>query len=148
MEKKLYRSQRSKVFGGVAGGLAEYFDIDPVIVRIVFVIATLGWGVSFLIYIIMWIIIPVKVEIEEMNSPQTSSFENYYSNLQAEKTRKKNNLRVIVAVILIFLGSLWFLENMFPFIRFHFFFPLLLIALGVLIILKASIFKNNIREVK
>ena len=38
MQKRLYRSSRNKMIGGVAAGLAEYFDIDPVIFRILFVV--------------------------------------------------------------------------------------------------------------
>ncbi|MHB8931452.1 MAG: PspC domain-containing protein, partial [Melioribacteraceae bacterium] len=58
MRDKLYRSRRVKVFGGVAGGLAQYFNIDPIIVRILFVVFTLMHGIGIVIYIILWIVIP------------------------------------------------------------------------------------------
>jgi phage shock protein PspC (stress-responsive transcriptional regulator) len=47
------------MIGGVCGGLAEYFDIDPVIVRLIWVAAALG-GVGILMYFIAWIIIPLN----------------------------------------------------------------------------------------
>ena len=59
MEKQLARSSSNKVIGGVCAGLANYFGIDPVIVRIIFLVALLGFGVGPLIYIIMWIVMPV-----------------------------------------------------------------------------------------
>ena len=57
MIKKLTRSRQNKILGGVAGGIAEYFEIDPVIIRVLFIVATLGWGVSFLVYFILWLIL-------------------------------------------------------------------------------------------
>ena len=43
MHKKLYKSTREKMLGGVAGGLAEYFDVDPTIIRLVFVLSVFRW---------------------------------------------------------------------------------------------------------
>ena len=57
--KKLYRSVTDKKIAGVCGGMAEYFDIDPTIIRLVCLICLLG-GVGFLAYIIAWIIVPEK----------------------------------------------------------------------------------------
>ena len=58
MYKKLYRSVTDKMLAGVCGGLAEYFAIDPVIVRLIFVLAVIFGGSGILAYIILWIIIP------------------------------------------------------------------------------------------
>ena len=55
--KRLTRS-RDKKIAGVAAGLAEYFDIDPTIVRILFVVVFFAGGASLLAYIIMWIVMP------------------------------------------------------------------------------------------
>jgi phage shock protein C len=61
MSKRLYRSTEDKMIAGVCGGIAEYFSVDPVIIRIVFVILLLpGWLPGFIPYIIMWIIVPQK----------------------------------------------------------------------------------------
>ena len=58
-DKKLMRSE-DRMVAGVAGGLAEYFDIDPTLVRILFVLLTLlgGGGLGILVYIVLWIIMP------------------------------------------------------------------------------------------
>lgn len=61
MTKHLYRSRNDRMIAGVCGGLAEYFDIDPVIVRIIFFILLLPGGLpGILPYIILWIVVPVK----------------------------------------------------------------------------------------
>lgn len=56
--KKLYRSCKDKILGGVAGGLGEYFEIDPTLIRLVFALAFLS-GFGFVAYLIAWIIIPL-----------------------------------------------------------------------------------------
>ena len=59
-DKKLTRSADDRMLAGVAGGLAEYLDIDPVIVRLLFVIITLFGGgfVGILLYVVLWVIMP------------------------------------------------------------------------------------------
>lgn len=59
MEKRLHRSRTEKMIGGVCGGLAEYFGIDPTIVRAVWVLITLMAGVGILLYLILWIVMPL-----------------------------------------------------------------------------------------
>ena len=61
MTKRLYRSRSDRMIAGVCGGLAEYFDIDPVIVRIIAIILLLPDGFpGFLPYVILWIIVPLN----------------------------------------------------------------------------------------
>jgi len=55
--KKLYRSNSDKILGGVCGGMAEYFGIDPLIVRLLFVVFL---GPALLFYILAWIFVPKK----------------------------------------------------------------------------------------
>lgn len=56
--KRLYRSGKDKILGGVCGGVAEYLNVDPVIIRALWVFGCLLWGAGIILYIIMWIIIP------------------------------------------------------------------------------------------
>lgn len=58
MNKRIYRSRRDRMVAGVCGGLAEYFEIDPSIVRVLWVIFTMMGGSGLLAYIICAIIIP------------------------------------------------------------------------------------------
>jgi phage shock protein PspC (stress-responsive transcriptional regulator) len=63
MNKRLYRSKTDKKIAGVCGGLAQYFNIDPTIVRIGFVILLLPGGLpGFVPYVIMWTIVPEEPE--------------------------------------------------------------------------------------
>jgi phage shock protein PspC (stress-responsive transcriptional regulator) len=58
--RRLYRSGNDKILGGVCGGLANYFKIDPAVVRIVFFLLMFGWALGILLYIILWIVLPSK----------------------------------------------------------------------------------------
>lgn len=57
-QKKLYRSRANRMISGVCGGFGEYFNIDPTIIRVIAAFLLLFGGVSFLVYIILWIVIP------------------------------------------------------------------------------------------
>jgi phage shock protein C len=59
---RLYRSGRDRILGGVCGGLGEYFDVDPVIIRLLFVALAFAGGLGIILYIIAWIIIPRNPE--------------------------------------------------------------------------------------
>jgi phage shock protein PspC (stress-responsive transcriptional regulator) len=61
MGNKFYLSSTDKKIGGVCGGLAEYFNIDSLIIRIIFVILVLGFGTGILAYILLWILAPKHV---------------------------------------------------------------------------------------
>jgi len=57
--KRLYRSGSERILGGVCGGLGEYFNVDPTIVRILYILFTLlSFGTGVLLYLILWLIVP------------------------------------------------------------------------------------------
>src|SRR6187431_1182854 len=58
MQPRLTRSRTEVIIAGVCGGLAEYFAIDPVIVRLIFVLVTLTSGIGLLVYPILWMVMP------------------------------------------------------------------------------------------
>jgi len=58
MAKRLYRSRKDRKIWGICGGLAEYFDVDPVIVRVIFVASIFCGTLGLWVYLIMWLIVP------------------------------------------------------------------------------------------
>jgi phage shock protein PspC (stress-responsive transcriptional regulator) len=58
MTKTLTRSSSNKVLGGVCAGLANYFNLDPTLVRVIFLVAFLGFGAGPLVYLILWLLMP------------------------------------------------------------------------------------------
>jgi phage shock protein PspC (stress-responsive transcriptional regulator) len=58
--KRLYRLKKDRIIGGVCAGIGNYFNLDPVLVRLIWIIASLIFGAGILAYLIAWIIIPEK----------------------------------------------------------------------------------------
>lgn len=57
-QRRLTRSSSNRLVAGVCGGLAEYFGIDPTLVRVLFVLLVLAAGMSPLIYLVLWVVLP------------------------------------------------------------------------------------------
>lgn len=106
--RKLYRNSTDKIIGGVASGLAAYFDLDPVVMRILFVVlafASLGWGI--LIYLIFLIAMPeanTRAQLLEMQGiePNLENIDNFSQT--PANPRKSNTLINIIKAILIIIG--------------------------------------------
>jgi len=64
MEKRLYRSELNKVVGGVCGGLGDYLGIDPVFIRIFFILWTVLGELGVLAYLILWVVMPTQSAAE------------------------------------------------------------------------------------
>jgi len=132
-QKKLYRSDKDKVIAGVCGGLGEYFAIDSLIVRLIFLALLFGGGAGFLIYIIFALIVPS--EKEAISVVKTSS-----SDSNAEKAVsvvRSRDWRLVFGIILLVIGISSLLSNFWPFsFIWGNFWPLLLILAGVMIIFK------------
>ncbi|WP_125766915.1 PspC domain-containing protein [Lapidilactobacillus wuchangensis] len=82
MEKKLYRSATNRKFAGVCGGLGEYFNVDPTLIRIIFVAAFFFAGVGLFPYIILMLIMP--------NPPQNID-RNRYTDSKHETDQQSEN---------------------------------------------------------
>jgi phage shock protein PspC (stress-responsive transcriptional regulator) len=138
MERRLYKSRKEKMIAGVAGGIAEYFDVDPVLVRIGFVVLGFLHGVGVLAYIILWIVMPAGKLVPAPVGG--TDFSNAFDGAapipgtapasSAEATKRSNNAAFIGGSLLIGLGVLFLLDNLFPVFDFGELWPLLLIMLG------------------
>ncbi len=144
--KTLYRSATDSVFGGVSGGLGKYFNVDPILFRILFVLLAVFGGGGLIIYIILWIVMPVQPFNYRYNEPyfKPESAENDQESNPAhadadtpyapEFSKTKNDGTLIIGIILITLGGLFLIDRLIPHINFGDIWPVLLIVAGVLII--------------
>lgn len=71
--KKLYRSRRNRIIGGVCGGIADYFNTDPTWIRLLFIILLVAFGSTLIIYLILWIIVPEEPTSTSETSPPSPS---------------------------------------------------------------------------
>ncbi len=149
--KKLFRSKDDSVFFGVCGGLGEYFDIDPIIIRILFLISFLAWGFSFWIYIILILLIPKKgsgregVEVNEEGLEEFAKdvefrVKDFVGEVKDGKNEGVNNTRIFAGIIIIIFGSILLIQQFvpIPFFSFDFFFPLVIILIGLYLIFKSN----------
>lgn len=141
MRQRLYRSRTDKVFGGVCGGLADYFNIDVVIVRIIFVASALVWGLSFILYLVLWIAVPpepVKFEVSSETTPLSAGEEKI-----GKERVKSQKSREIFAIVLIVLGIFITLDNLFAWFTGRLYLPMILILIGLLILLYSARREDN-----
>jgi phage shock protein PspC (stress-responsive transcriptional regulator) len=152
MEKKLQRDENNKMIGGVAAGLAEYFDVDITWVRLGFILAVLAGLSGILAYIVLWIAVPAKPfnpyanvtgdykVYEEKTFSQPFSGSRAYTPFQPVKPRNDNG-RLIGGTILIIIGGLFLFRqfHLLPFwVSFHKLWPLALIIPGIMLLIKSG----------
>lgn len=69
-QKRLYRSESDRMLGGVCGGIAEVYDLDPTLVRLVVLLIVLGTGAGLIVYLVAWLIMPTESEIKGEGSQE------------------------------------------------------------------------------
>jgi phage shock protein C len=155
-ERRLHRSQSDKMIAGVCGGLADFFDIDPVIFRVSFVLLAFFGGSGLLIYIVLALLMPPEgkesaaagsVLHENANDLAESARQfgndlggqsSMYSTPEAQARRAHN--RQVGGLILVGLGLLFLLNNLnlFWWLNWDRLWPAILIVLGVAILIGQS----------
>lgn len=138
MNKRLYRSTKEKMIGGVCGGMAEYFEIDPVLIRILFVVATFVGGSGILAYIICWIIIPERPFVSEAVPPPAPGSQPISPQPQPVPASNGHRGNAIAGIVLIVIGGLFLADNFLPHFHFADFWPIILIVLGAGILSKST----------
>ena len=143
--KKLQRDTQHKVIGGVCSGLANYFGIDAVLVRLLFVIAFLVLSTGFWIYLILWIVMPagrmVSPQADYVVAPNGDAVEVEEVSQEAKPADKKEEpdpnkkSSLVVGLILIGIGALGLLHRFVPEFNWRTAWPILLIVLGVYLLL-------------
>jgi phage shock protein C len=135
---RLYRDEQYKKVGGVCAGLAEYFNVDVSLVRVLFVLAAVLGGGGVLGYFILWVVVPAKPMVSPsddfFNSSQSQQ-PQYQAQPFAGVKKKDNTGRYIGGLILIFLGVYIMLEqyDVIPEIRFRVVAPVVLIIIGLVL---------------
>jgi phage shock protein PspC (stress-responsive transcriptional regulator) len=166
--KRLYRSLTDRKFAGVAGGLAEYFVMDPLLIRLAFVILTIAGGGGFLIYLILWIVTPenpfrVQPQVNQpgpdfqQSNPGSAGYATDASGYTTEapqtdpsvspstpmpQARERNKGSLIGGMVLITLGALFLADELIPQINFGDLWPVILIVIGVGLLIN-TISKRN-----
>ena len=134
--KKLQKSTTDKVLFGVAGGLAEYLEIDAVLVRVVFVVLCFAGGLGLIAYIALALFMPEAPESEEESSPEGSSGAASSAGSPSQPSPSAQRNRTIVGAILIDVGAVFLLQQIdfFGWLRWDVLWPVIIIAVGVALV--------------
>ena len=140
---RLERS-RDKVIGGVSGGLANYLGVDPVLIRVAFVLLTLFGGGGVLIYVVMWTAIPAEaIDYKAAFSKSDTNVATGQATTEVPPVKKnQSNTALIAGVILIILGLLFLADRLIPFYNLRDFWPVILIVTGILV-MKPDLLKGT-----
>lgn len=134
MDKRLYRSQTHKIIGGVCGGLGEYFDVDPVFVRIIAVLLALATGFGVLAYIVAWIIIPKRELGLDAGEPPAS-----------QEVKQSSWNKYLPGMIIIAIGIVLLVRGNWYWFHWDEFWPVVLIIGGLLLIFRR---KNQAEKIE
>ncbi len=149
--KRLYKSRKNKVISGICGGIAEYFDVDPVLIRIVAILFFFTGGAALIAYVVGLIIIPSQPleEFEKENKasvvpPPIPQQAAGGASMPSPQRESSDAGKLIIGVILIAFGAI-FLLNQLPFfsrsfwwfwgLSWRFFWPSVLIVVGFIVLL-------------
>ena len=155
MKKKLYRSKKNCVIGGVCGGIAEYFDIDTTLVRLLAILIFFLGGSGIIAYIIGWIIIPQNLNGNAEDNSENEGENEGKIKKRADKAVKKieenlpeerskgnseRNKNIILGIFLTVVGLIFMGTTLFPWITWiawGAFWPVIIIVVGLVIMIRA-----------
>lgn len=141
MNTTLYRSRTDTMVAGVCGGLGQYLGIDPVLIRLFFVLLTLGGGSGVLIYLICWVVIPLEGEaattgVDEM----TVQTRKLGAEMTAAARTPHPQAALLVGATLLLFGTIALLRNLgMPWVgwlELNTLWPILLIGGGIALMLR------------
>ncbi|MCX6730619.1 MAG: PspC domain-containing protein [Candidatus Roizmanbacteria bacterium] len=149
-EKRLLRDSTSKILAGVASGIARYFDVDPNIIRLLFIVLAVCGGSGVLIYILLWLLLPsdtsktvdgrdmFKENVQQMKEAVQEFAKEVKREAHQEVSDKKEKSQQSLGVILVIVGLIFLLTNLglLDFFIIKKLWPVLLIFLGILVVYK------------
>ena len=135
--KRLTRSKDSKI-AGIAGGIAEFLEIDPVFIRAIFLFLVFFGGVGVILYLILLLIMPNDpTQTQQANTTNYNTVKDKEEEKQATKNENNNTKTVstIAGICLIFIGLLFLMKHIIPVFWCKLYFPSLLIFAGILFLI-------------
>ena len=143
--KQIYRSETNRVIGGVCGGIGEFFSVDPVIIRILFILFAIYAGSGVLLYIILWVIIPSKSSLKKTSDTTIKENVEEIKGKAEEAAREiqevsETDIRLFIGLLLLFCGVIFLLNN-FGFVSLYSIkklWPLAIIVFGLFLLVRGQ----------
>ncbi len=149
--KKIYRKTDDCIIAGVCAGLADYFEIDETLVRVIFVLLFIGGGSGILIYLVLWLVIPKKGEenkkvdwqenvkefTEDVGKKAKTVAKEIKKEIKVEKVNPEKNRGNFLGLILLLWGGILLVDKIVPhLIEWDYVWPGTLIVLGGYLMLR------------
>lgn len=134
MSQKIHRSRFDRVLAGVAGGVAKHFNLDPILIRVIFLVMALVGGGGLVAYIILWVLLPE----EPLNTSFSEGDTTDMNENNSTPSVSSQSGSIIAGAILILLGSLFLADELLPDFDFSKYWPLLLIGVGAALLFTAT----------
>ncbi len=131
--RKVYRSTDNKIIAGVCGGIAEYFESDAWLIRIIFLISAFFGAAGIILYVILWVILPEK---NMENNHEHVHEHDHEHHGQPPWHRHSARGRAFFGIILVILGAILLLNNLFPNFEIAKYWPVLIVLAGAAIMLR------------
>lgn len=139
-DKALYRSCKNRMLGGVAGGLGEYFGVDPNFIRLFFVLSIIPGGIGLIIYLVAWVIIPNDPECKSEKRPKEEIKESAHEFAKQTKENfreaRHGDASAIVGSAVVVIGVLLLIKNITGINIWGNFWPVALVMIGLIILWK------------
>ena len=132
--RKLRRNPMNRVIGGVCSGLADFLGVDVALMRIAFVIAFLFASFGFWLYIILWIVLPENGQ-QSFGQSQGQSPQSESVSVSKSESKVKS---IFAGAFIILIGLLFLVNNFIPINWVWKLWPLILVAIGIVMIVTAS----------
>ncbi len=151
--KHLYRSEQDRAIAGVCGGLAIYFDRDPLLFRLLFIVLTMTGGIGVPLYLLLWLVLPtaqqeyahqeqvIRDNLAEIGMrARELGAETRNSYARARKKGSADDTLIILGAVLVGFGLLLLFRNIGLLVWMRSLWPIALVALGI------AILANNLKE--
>lgn len=125
--RTLYRSRKNRIIAGVCGGIGEYLDIDPAIIRVAWLLLTFLGGMSIIVYILAWVVIPDE-------KTKKNVIEEWSSKKDEEKS---NEIALMIGLFLVFIGLTSLMSNLgWWYLSWNYTWPAVIIIIGIILLVR------------
>jgi phage shock protein C len=156
-QKKLYRSRTEKIIAGVCGGLGEYFNLDPLIFRVIFIALAFAGGSGFGIYIVLALVMPNEIlpgqpekpaevgeRVKDFVADVKTSAQKWVGETKGSETSsaifQQHNRRHWLGILIVAIGVIALINQIFPqdWISWKLFWPILIIIVGLSLVVRSG----------
>jgi phage shock protein C len=139
MNKKLFRKPSAAMLGGVCAGLGEYFALDPMLIRVFIVLWAVTGGSAFLLYLVLWVVIPLEVDSAPMKLDERIKMVSQEMSVVFQHPNAQ--LIIFAGIGLIGMGAFFLIQQAgFPWLswfRWDWIWPVILVLAGLFILFRA-----------